>query len=898
MSDFLDKEWYTTGEAERITGYSYKTFSMAIKRGIIVNYKKDRGILLLHKDEVARYLEQRILSEYNPVYGEVGDQEWFSVKQAEIVTGIHFQTFSKLIRQGKLINFKTVLGCKYIHREVVINMFAEKSNVLSKYLLEDDVAEILGKTVGAIKSMKFKDTTILRGRRYISKIEVEDLKSSIEGRMKVTEAAGYLGLGRYFIEDLINKGILESYQKNNYLRYISRRSVLEFESSIAESFDYKKLANLTQISESELISLEHIGVFQAYHSSKHGTIIIQADVDKAVAFLNKYYTMAQIESIYGILPGVVKKNMIFTNEVSYQEMKGMYVIEKESFNNFLASINGIKIRFHGTNDYQGYINELMPIYIENSAYKETMRYYFEWVKMKIKTSESKRKKLDAGCYLITAEHLNKLLTKELKLYSDAEIQELVEMSEILTMRDIENISFLMKDLLKKTECKFINEYLLVPKRDRVKEINEVIYSKFEWTAMCGKLCDVVEHMEKAIANRRYAETWLYLLMHLSLAWRKSDFRKIKNVPIELAEVTEFGWFEENVLSLEKGQLLINEMRRRGIGIKTDKTKMNTHLVIALILPTAVALIIAEIHSRIAIKDKGILFSAKGYRSYDFKKVLGDKLPSFASKKTNASLLTYGFETATKIEGRAAIAYALSSHARSHLEKIGAYSETTKKYLHLLGTDVNVSDMAKHLFERGFFGWQIGLMLDMVISTDLWELKEKTEQIKEFGNKMAPMCIENLSKYVHTRYQQYNDLLDELMHLTKEEIMTKLTEIVSYKSPALIDYSQCIKGIDNCVFNNPDACLGCKYHIPTNYILEIIKAKLDSLMEKFEGCHLGDVQEKMKLSHILDQLLFIVTDFRIAFKNFDENYFNSFIEYDDLKLRIEKLENVGLIYLEE
>ena len=52
-----------------------------------------------------------------------------------------------------------------------------------------------------------------------------------------------------------------------------------------------------------------------------------------------------------------------------------------------------------------------------------------------------------------------------------------------------------------------------------------------------------------------------------------------------------------------------------------------------------------------------------------------------------------------------------------------------------------------------------------------------------------------------------------MLLPKEQIRNKLEEIAQFKSPAIIDYSQCIKGIKNCPYSTKTiSCLGCKYLI--------------------------------------------------------------------------------------
>ena len=90
-----------------------------------------------------------------------------------------------------------------------------------------------------------------------------------------------------------------------------------------------------------------------------------------------------------------------------------------------------------------------------------------------------------------------------------------------------------------------------------------------------------------------------------------------------------------------------------------------------------------------------------------------------------------------IEGKADIAYQLlCSVARSHKSYINKANDITSVYLITTNTDASPDNISLHLFERGFFGWQIGLMLNLVYDTKDWRLEDKTAMIKKVNSRIS------------------------------------------------------------------------------------------------------------------------------------------------------------------
>ena len=63
--------------------------------------------------------------------------------------------------------------------------------------------------------------------------------------------------------------------------------------------------------------------------------------------------------------------------------------------------------------------------------------------------------------------------------------------------------------------------------------------------------------------------------------------------------------------------------------------------------------------------------------------------------------------------RAALAYELQSQTRSHTQYLDKSNDITKTYLSLTNTDGDFRNLSKHLFDRGFFGWQLDMILNLL-----------------------------------------------------------------------------------------------------------------------------------------------------------------------------------------
>lgn len=823
------------------------------------------------------------------------EKTWFTTEEAENITGYDSRSFTRRIREGKIKNYKKEGKNYLIHKDVIQEYIQEKELIESNYISYKDTASLLGKKLKTIQELAsqgvFTDTRKFGVNSYISKTEVEKHLRRMMTTISTTEVSEITGLSWRDISLLIKRDVLVAEQVNNYLWYVDKNSFHNFIEEIRQGYTVDDICSELNIDQQEVKRFVEIDWLKMYDIKGLGLRTRKDDYKSFIDKKEKLYSVQDICKEFDLKPGVVRSSIILKGLVNgYLENNQLYVVPKEEMKRFASTLEGIRLIHFGKEDYYKYFSEFTDALYKLTKYKDTVGLYKIWAKEKINKSKANYKKNFVNFLTRTIENLNNALSKEIYKYNDKELDILFKDESVkLTAKDIEIISGFLVYCKRKRECSFTDAYSINSIIDKKKSIDKIIYSKIDWVTYCTHLTDMDKHKKKAIEKRRYAETWLFMLLHLSLAWRSSDIIKMPNVALELVNINDFDWFENNDFNLQIAQDIINNVRRRSIGINTDKTGAKTHFVIGLTVPTALAFVICELHRRKSSKNNESLLSLKRYRTADFRMVLGDGIPMFSSLKCNRTLLTYLFETAVNTEGKAHIAYQLSSYARSHKYYLDRPNDITSVYLITTNTDASVENMAVHLFERGFFGWQIGLMLNLIYNTDEWNFQDKTEMIKSFNETLYPIAVESISEYANTRHEEAKSLLNELMVLPIEKLKQKLEDIAQFKSPALIEYSQCIKGLKNCPYNKSTACLGCKYLIPTNYILEIVNVDLLDLLERLDQTPMSEKAKRIKYTHMINRLMFILLDFKRAYMNFDSNYIQSFINLDIIKEKYQRLE---------
>lgn len=303
--------------------------------------------------------------------------------------------------------------------------------------------------------------------------------------------------------------------------------------------------------------------------------------------------------------------------------------------------------------------------IERVIYPNTFKLYEGYIREYVNKTNSKRVNAEVRNMVAQFKILVSVLIKEVYEYTDFEIGLLLKDGERTVSYGkimIGFISYLEKK--KDIQCSFKKQYVFNKKDKISNSCADNIYSKEIWKKYYLHLTDIDKHIEKAIEDKRYASTWLYMLMHLLLAWRRSDIVKLPNIYLEEIDIYDFEWFYNNKFTLSLGEKVINYVRNRCETIYTDKTGVRTHFVMTLdmIIPSAIAFVIAEIHRRNNGYESILsqCTATKMHKDRQIKKVLYNKeeLYDFSSLKANRTLLTYSYENAVGKEGMAYMAYEL------------------------------------------------------------------------------------------------------------------------------------------------------------------------------------------------------------------------------------------------
>ena len=84
-------------------------------------------------------------------------------------------------------------------------------------------------------------------------------------------------------------------------------------------------------------------------------------------------------------------------------------------------------------------------------------------------------------------------------------------------------------------------------------------------------------------------------------------------------------------------------------------------------------------------------------------------------------------------------------------------------------------------------------------------------------------------------------------------------------------------------------MGCKYNVPTNYVLESVNIKLNEAIELLSNTDYEDAFERIKYTYLIRKMLFILMDFRRSAKELGNDYIKSFIDLKSLQEKISFLQ---------
>ena len=499
-------------------------------------------------------------------------------------------------------------------------------------------------------------------------------------------------------------------------------------------------------------------------------------------------------------------------------------------------------------------NELFVQFAEEEKLSETNRFYL----------------LDFLAYY---------LTKDLFLYSDAEVETLVEVAtKVLTKYLGDNLIQFIKWLLNKGVTRYRVSFEMT-KRYTIESANgayeldeylELMYYLFNenYIIKNDMLC-------KAANSKNYADTWLYLGLHFICALRSTDLErlghpKLTREPLEVLEAVVDGTWSS---SEARRTLLSITTRLTYLNLTPNKTKnasnvtqLKFHVPESCQVLIGTLLAICEAHFQLQIPynaENPLIRQIKTYEKIT--SYMGEEIGNlflernFSSRSANKSYLQSVAMLADDVlEEKSELnikGYFLAALARSHKGNFNEFAQTTTTYLKdaQLG-QLKPEMVAKELFERGVLSMIPSMLLTIVTRGKYKELSpsQQTQMIKSLD--LTPVEIEKtleLSVRADLRSQQALKTLVE-NNVEPEQLLTICHRIGNGEAFSKQGESMCLLSALGklCPYDDRQHCVGCQYELQTKSTLLLLIGEFNRLNKQYQK--LKNELERGKVRAILEK----------------------------------------------
>ena len=471
------------------------------------------------------------------------------------------------------------------------------------------------------------------------------------------------------------------------------------------------------------------------------------------------------------------------------------------------------------------------------------------------------------------------LTKDLFLYSDAEVETLVEVAtEVLTKSQGNILIQFIKWLLNKGVTRYRVSFEMT-KRYTIESANgayeldeylELMYYLFNenYIIKNDMLC-------KAANSKNYADTWLYLGLHFICALRSTDLErlghpKLTREPLEVLEAVVDGTWSS---SEARRTLLSITTRLTYLNLTPNKTKnasnvaqLKFHVPESCQVLIGTLLAICEAHFQLQIPynaENPLIRQIKTYEKIT--SYMGEEIGNlflernFSSRSANKSYLQSVAMLADDVlEEKSELnikGYFLAALARSHKGDFNEFAQTTTTYLKdaQLG-QLKPEMVAKELFERGVLSMIPSMLLTIVTRGKYKELSpsQQTQMIKKLD--LTPVEIEKtleLSIRADSRSQQALKILVE-NKVEPEQLLTICHRIGNGEAFSKQGESMCLLSALGklCPYDDRQHCVGCQYELQTKSTLLLLIGEFNRLNKQYQK--LKNELERGKVRAILEK----------------------------------------------
>ena len=471
------------------------------------------------------------------------------------------------------------------------------------------------------------------------------------------------------------------------------------------------------------------------------------------------------------------------------------------------------------------------------------------------------------------------LTKDLFLYSDAEVETLVEVATVVLTKSQGNILIqFIKWLLNKGVTRYRVSFEMT-KRYTIESANgayeldeylELMYYLFNenYIIKNDMLC-------KAANSKDYADTWLYLGLHFICALRTTDLErlghpKLTREPLEVLEAVVDGTWSS---SEARRTLLSITTRLTYLNLTPNKTKnasnvaqLKFHVPESCQVLIGTLLAICEAHFQLQIPynaENPLIRQIKTYEKIT--SYMGEEIGNlflernFSSRSANKSYLQSVAMLADDVlEEKSELnikGYFLAALARSHKGDFNEFAQTTTTYL----KDAQLSQLkpemvARELFERGVLSMIPSMILTIVTRGKYKELSpsQQTQMIKQLD--LTPNEIEKtlaLSIQAEVKSQKALKILVE-EEAEPNQLLTICHRIGNGEAFSKQGESMCLLSALGkiCPYDDRQHCIGCHYELQTKSTLLLLVGEFNRLNKQYSRVRTD--LEKGKIRSILEE----------------------------------------------
>lgn len=494
---------------------------------------------------------------------------------------------------------------------------------------------------------------------------------------------------------------------------------------------------------------------------------------------------------------------------------------------------------------------------------------------------SKEQKLTKTNRFYLLDFLAYYSTKDLFLYSNTEVEKLVEVAaEVLTKYLGDNLIQFIKWLLDKGVTRYRVSFEMT-KRYTIESTNGA-YELDEYLQLMYYLFNE-EYItrnsmySKAADSKNYADAWLYLALHFICALRTTDLMrlghpKLTRKPKEVLEAVASGSWSS---SEARRTLLSITTRLTYLNITPNKTSRTSHVTqlkfqvpesCQVLIGTLLA--ICEAHYQIGSPYSSKTSSPLIRKISTYEQIsnyMGDEIGdlflerNFSSRSANKSYLQSVAMLADDIlEEKSELnikGYFLAALARSHKGDFNEFAQTTTTYLKdaKLG-QLKPEMVAKELFERGVLSMIPSMLLTIVTRGKCKELSpnQQTQMIKSLD--LTPAEIEKtleLSIRADLRSQQALKTLIE-NNVGADQLLTVCHRIGNGEAFSKQGESMCLLSALGklCPYDDRQHCVGCQYELQTKSTLLLLIGEFNRLNKQYSK--LKNDLERGKVRAILEK----------------------------------------------